>query len=74
MAGSSSVENVTIKHARQKLLTLSLSVCSIEVTNDNMFTFSPFSDKSCHDASVMHFPAFEETLLLKNKYMYGQKY
>ena len=54
------------------LLTLCLSVCSIEVTNDNVFTLLPFSDKSCHGASVMHFSAFGETLLLKNIYIWPE--
>ena len=69
MAGSSSVEDSTKKYTGQKLLTLSLSV---EATNDYMFTLLPFSEKSCHDASVMHFPAFKETLLLKNIYIWPE--
>ena len=64
MVGSSSVENVTINQARQKMLTVSLSICLIKATNDNVFTLLPFSDKSCHDTSVMHFAAFRQTLVL----------
>ena len=56
------------------MLLLSLSFCLLEVMNDNMFTLLPFSDKSCGDVSVMHFSTFEETLLLKNMYIFRQGY